>query len=82
MHKLRQVELQVKYLPATLPITYEMDKLVLQNIPRGVEDDFLNLFIATCLKISEEEFSVSLSQDKALITFSREYSLNSKFVII
>lgn len=80
MHKLRQAELKVKYLPATLPIAYEMDKLILQGLPGGVEEDFLNLFVATCLQISEEQFSISVSKDKVLITFSKEYSLNGECV--
>ena len=80
MHKLQQAELKVKYLPATLPIAYEMDKLILQDVQGGVEEDFLNLFVATCLQMSEEQFSISLSKDKVLITFSKEYSLNGEFV--
>ena len=80
MHKLQQVELKLKYLPAALPIAYEMDKLILQNLPSGVEEEFLNLFVATCLQISEEQFSISLSKEKVLITFSKEYSLKGEFL--
>ena len=80
MHQLRKAELQVKYLPATLPTVYEMDKLLLQDLP-DVEDDFLHLFIARCLSLSDEEFSVTHTKNKALLVFSQEYSINGKLFV-
>ena len=78
MHKVRQTELQVKYLPTPSPVAYEMDKLILQNVPEDVEEDYLILFIMNCLGIVEDEFSITPSNDKVLLVLSQEYSLAGK----
>ena len=78
VHKVRQTELQVKYLPIPSPVAYEMDKLILQKVPNDVEEDYLNLFIMNCLGIREEDFSIDPSNDKVLLVLSREYSLAGK----
>ena len=78
VHEVRQTELQVKYLPTPSPVAYEMDKLILQNIPEDVGEDFLNLFIMNCLGITEDEFSTTPSNDKVLLVLTREYSLAGK----
>ena len=77
-HKLQQAELQVKFLPTPSPVTYEMDKLILENIPGGIEEDYLILFIMNCLGIIEDDFSITRSNDKVLLVLSREYSLAGK----
>ena len=78
VHEVRQTELQVKYLPTPSPVAYEMDKLILQNIPEDVGEDFLNLFIMNCLGIVEDDFSITSSNDKVLLVLTREYSLAGK----
>ena len=78
MHKVGKIELQVKYLPTPSSLAYEMDKLILENVPEDVEEDYLNLFILNCLGIVEDDFSTTRSSHKILLVFSREYSLASK----
>lgn len=58
-----------------------MDKLILENIPEGVEEDHLILFITSCLGIVEDDFSITRSNDKVLLVLSREYSLTGKSYI-
>ena len=77
-HKFQQTELQVKYLPTPSPVAYEMDKLILENVPEGIEEDYLILFIMNCLGIVEDDFSITRSNDKVLLVLSREYSLTGK----
>ena len=77
-HKFQQTELQVKYLPTPSPVAYEMDKLILENVPEGIEEDYLILFIMNCLGIVEDDFSITRSNDKVLLVLSREYSLAGK----
>lgn len=60
-----------------------MDKLILQDVPEEVDNDFLTLFVANCIKLPEDEFSVTRTQSwkKALVHFAKEYSLKGKFII-
>ena len=82
MHKFQQTEVQVKYLLTPSPVTYEMDKLILENVPKGVEEDYLILFIMSCLGIVEDDFSITYSNDKVLLVLSREHSLTGKSYIL
>ena len=78
LHKVKEVELHVKYLPAALPKACEMNKLILQDIPAEVDDDYLHLFTENCLKLSDSDFSMSRSKDKALLTFTKERTISGK----
>ena len=55
-----------------------MDKLILESVPEDIDEDYLNLFIMNCLGIVEDDFSITRSNDKALLVLSREYSLAGK----
>ena len=81
VHKVGQAELQVKCLPTPPPVAYEMDKLILENVPEDVEEEYLTLFIVNCLGILEDDFSATRSNDKVLLVLSKEYPLPGKYRI-
>jgi hypothetical protein len=81
VHKFEQTEVQVKYLPTPSPVAYEMDKLILENVPKNIEEEYLALFIMSCLGIKEDDFSITRSNDKVLLVLSKEYSLAGKSLI-
>ena len=58
----------------------ELNKLLLCNIPEDLEvdTDYLNLFVSNQLEMDDEEFSVQLDGDTAMVEFGIEYTCEGK----
>ncbi len=76
-HTLQKHQLQVDYAevqgeePATEE--YVRNKLLVHNIPEGVDEEFLELYLVDCLET--DTFSVHLSSGQCTITFPQEHSV-------
>ena len=73
-------ELEVHCLPSLAPPTqqeeYELDKLFLKNIPEGVDEEFLAVFLDGRLDLDhEEDYSVELKNNYASLNFTNKYSV-------
>ena len=54
---------------------HEPDMLFVQNIPEGVDDEFFAIFLDALLIDDEEDYTVKLRNECALITFTKKYSV-------
>ena len=61
---------------------YEMNKLLISNIPDGVDGEFLKLFVYKQLHVREEEYNLTLRENKAEIMFNAHRTIDGEFIII
>lgn len=75
-HKILGHVVKLKYIAKTatqMPKEYEANKLLLRDIPAGVDEEHFQLYLSTQLKT--EEFSIERVGKDAVITFTNEYQL-------
>ncbi len=67
--------ISVSFLSHVCVPEYVMDNLIIKNIPDKVDEEFLGLFIEGKLQLeSDDDFSVKLGKNCALLSFNHEYS--------
>ena len=78
-HVCGKVNLSVRYVPAPVPKEYDKDKLIVREIPNGVDDKYFDTFVEARLGIeSDDDFSVDFRNTCAIIIFTEEYSDEGK----
>ena len=74
-HVCGKMNLSVRYVPAPIPKEYDKDKLIVREIPDGVDEEYFNTFIEGRLGIeSDNDFSVDFSKTCSIIMFTDKYS--------
>ena len=69
-HTIRKAKVQLQY--ATIPVAeqYENNKLLIRQIPQQVDEEHLQLFLESTLKmVSQDDFVVEVRGGSAMITF-------------
>ena len=76
--------LAVRYVPAPPPKQYEKDKLLIKNIPDGVSEDFLEVFVEGRMGLeSETDFTIDFKSNCALLSFRCFYTdKGNKMIVI
>ena len=59
---------------------YESDKLLILNIPDGVDEEYLRLFVYHQLHVPKEKYSILLIGNKAEIQFKRQHTIDGECV--
>ena len=84
-HSFMKKPLKVRYVPAPPPPKqYEKDKLLIKNIPDGVSEDLLEVFVEGRLGLeSETDFTIDFKSNCALLSFRCFYTDNgNKMTVI
>ena len=65
----------VRFVSASVPKEYEKNKLLVKNIPEGVNEDFFVVFVESCLNLDiDKSFHVDFRKTCALLSFTQPYS--------
>ena len=65
----------VRFVPASVPKEYEKNKLLVKNIPEGVNEDVFVVFVESCLNLDiGESLHVDFRKTCALLSFTQPYS--------
>uniref|UniRef100_A0A1X7T5F9 PAR14-like first RRM domain-containing protein n=1 Tax=Amphimedon queenslandica TaxID=400682 RepID=A0A1X7T5F9_AMPQE len=67
-------KLEVRYVPLASLKEYDKSKLILKDIPKGVEEEFLSLFIEKHLGLDEEDFTIVLRSNFAILILKHSYT--------
>ena len=60
---------------------YELNKLLISNIPDGVDEEYLHLFVYKQLHVPEKEYCLTLRENKAEIVFNEHHTIDGEFII-
>lgn len=77
-HELLKTSLQLRYVSESIEEEHEKNKLFLRNIPSGVDEEYLQLFLEKQLQLSDDDFGKTVLGDVAVITFTKECTVNGK----
>ena len=67
-------KLEVRYVPLPPVKEYDKNKLIIKNIPKGVEEDYLTMFIENCLGLDEDDFTIDLRSGVAILLLESSYT--------
>ena len=67
-------KLEVRYVPFSSLKKYDKSKLIIKDIPEGVEEEFLSLFIAKHLGLDEEDFTIVSRPNVAILILKYSYT--------
>lgn len=82
-HTIRRSKLELQYAKIPVAEQYENNKLLIRQIPQQVDEEHLQLFLESTLKmISEKDFAVEVKGRGAMITFlSAQFSNEGTYVV-
>uniref|UniRef100_A0A1X7SWG9 PAR14-like first RRM domain-containing protein n=1 Tax=Amphimedon queenslandica TaxID=400682 RepID=A0A1X7SWG9_AMPQE len=67
-------KLEVCYVPLLPVKEYDKNKLIIKNIPEGVEEVVLSMFIEKHLGLDEDDFTIDLRSDVAILLLESSYT--------
>uniref|UniRef100_A0A1X7UHJ5 Poly [ADP-ribose] polymerase n=1 Tax=Amphimedon queenslandica TaxID=400682 RepID=A0A1X7UHJ5_AMPQE len=67
-------KLEVHYVPLPPVKEYDKNKLIIKDIPEGVDEEFLSCFIENCLELDEDDFAVDSRTSFAVLIFESSYT--------
>ena len=67
-------KLEVCYVPLPPVKEYDKSKLIIKDIPKGVEEVVLSMFIEKHLRIDEEDFTIDLRSGVAILLLESSYT--------
>ncbi|XP_019862522.1 PREDICTED: uncharacterized protein LOC109591180, partial [Amphimedon queenslandica] len=67
-------KLEVRYVPLPPVKEYDKNKLIIKDIPEGVEEVVLSMFIEKHLGIDEEDFTIDLRSGVAILLLESSYT--------
>ena len=67
-------KLEVYYVPLPPVKEYDKNKLIIKDIPKGVEEELLSMFIEKHLGLDEENFTIDLRSGVAILLLESSYT--------
>ncbi|XP_019855316.1 PREDICTED: uncharacterized protein LOC100631792 isoform X2 [Amphimedon queenslandica] len=67
-------KLEVRYVPLPPVKEYDMSKLIIKDIPEGMEEGYLTMFIENCLGLDEDDFTINLKPGVAMLLLESSYT--------
>lgn len=72
-HVCGKMNFTVRYVPAPIPKEYDKDKLIIKEIPDGVDEEFFVTFIESKLGLeNDEDFQIDFRKTCAIIMLTEE----------
>ncbi|XP_003388008.1 PREDICTED: poly [ADP-ribose] polymerase 14-like [Amphimedon queenslandica] len=67
-------KLDIRYVPLPPVKEYDKNKLIIKDIPEGVEEVVLSMFIEKHLGLDEDDFTIDLRSDVAILLLESSYT--------
>ena len=67
-------KIKVRYVPLPPVKEYDKSKLIIKDISKEVDEDYLTMFIENCLGLDENDFTINLKPGVAILLLKSSYT--------